>query len=148
MVDIFPNQVVLVPEALWIHEKGVSFFAPSNPDYVSYSITNIQGTSGSNSKIFVKSTTVVALVRKFHLQEISVLKLDIEGAAFSVCRKMLRDKIYPQQIIIEFDELLFPTIRNVIKSLILIIYLKLAGYSVAAEISNVEYLFALDKYFD
>jgi FkbM family methyltransferase len=148
LVAINPNQVVFVPEALWVHEDSVSFFPPPNPNHVSFSITNLQGASASNTKISVKSTTVNALVRRFNLKEIGVLKLDIEGAAPSVCKHMFRNRIYPQQIILEFDEMLFPTVSNMLKTLILIMRLRKAGYSVAAEISKVEYLFALDKYFD
>jgi FkbM family methyltransferase len=148
LVDISPNQVIFVPQALWTHEKSVSFFPPPNPDHVSFSITNIQGTAVSNPKITVGSTTVSALAERFNIKEISVLKLDIEGAAPSVCKNIFQNGIYPQQIIVEFDELLFPTISNVIKTLILIIRLRISGYSVAAEISNVEYLFALNKYFE
>ena len=148
LASISPSQVILVPEALWCHEDGVNFFPPRNPEHVSFSITNIQGSSDSNSKIAVKSTSVPLLVKKFNISKISVLKLDIEGAAPLVVKHMFQNKIYPEQIIIEFDELLFPTIGNMIKTLILIIRLRLAGYSVAAEISKVEYLFALNKYFE
>ena len=46
---------------------------------------------------------------KHKINNLSLLKLDIEGSEIDVLEKMLHDKIFPTQICVEFDGLNWPS---------------------------------------
>ena len=46
-----------------------------------------------------------ALLREFELTDIPLIKLDIEGAEIEVILSMMDKKIFPNQILVEYDEL-------------------------------------------
>ena len=62
------------------------------------------------------------------INKIDILKLDIEGAENQVIPNMLRNKIYPKQILVEFDELTTSYIKPYIKAIFIFSYLKLKNY--------------------
>ena len=44
-------------------------------------------------------------MKKFNIKNIEMIKLDIEGSEVEVLDNMIEDKIFPNQILVEFDEL-------------------------------------------
>jgi FkbM family methyltransferase len=110
----------LIQMALWKEDGYVNFYEPKNPDHVSYSILNIQNSySTKTSSLRVPCISISSLVRKMNINEsdISIIKLDIEGAEIEVLNNMIMKKIFPEQILVEFDELNFPTFNNYIRVL-------------------------------
>ena len=69
------------------------------------------------------------------------MKLDIEGPENQVTHDFLRSKIYPKQILVEFDELSTPFITPLIKSLMVIINLKINKYDLVKTDSFPNFLF-------
>jgi hypothetical protein len=52
------------------------------------------------------------LVEKHHLGAIPLMKLDIEGAEGKVIESALEKRIYPRQLLVEFDEMNLPSDRS------------------------------------
>jgi hypothetical protein len=46
------------------------------------------------------------------LSSLNILKLDIEGAGLEVVQQMFKDHIFPDQILIEIDEMHFPSLKS------------------------------------
>jgi FkbM family methyltransferase len=90
-----------IPSAVWSSDGFLELFAPSNPSYVSYSALNLQHTA---QKIRVRSSTVESILRESGVAQLSLLKLDIEGAEYEVLRSMLAANIRPEQLLVEFDQ--------------------------------------------
>lgn len=110
MSAIAPCQLELVPKALWVEECSLKFFVPRNPLHVSHSITNFQNDYDTNADhIEVEATTVDAIVQRYNLDSIPLLKMDIEGAEVSVIESLMKSGPYPGQILVEFDELARPS---------------------------------------
>lgn len=90
-----------VPRAVWSSDGVLNLFAPKDPAHVSYSAMNLQHTEQT---IQVRSSTVGSLLGEFGLAHLSLLKLDIEGAEYEVLRYLLSAEIFPDQLLVEFDQ--------------------------------------------
>jgi len=113
LAKINSSNFVLVPQALWVHNNEVKFFSPRDNTHVSHSISNIQNNFSLDSEhIFVKAITLETLMREYLINDIFLLKLDIEGAEIEVIERMLAYSIFPIQILIEYDEILFPSLKS------------------------------------
>lgn len=107
---IVEGQLQLVRKALWIEPMTVKFFAPKNPAHVSHSIVNYQNEySAGTDHIVVPATTLGSVLAEFQVNHLPLLKLDIEGAEHAVIKDMLEKNIRPSQLLVEFDELNFPS---------------------------------------
>ncbi len=107
------NALILEPSALWIENTRIKFHAPRNPDHVSHSIVNVQGSSiQSAGYIEVPAVTLETLIEKYDLATIPLMKLDIEGAEVKVIQSALEKRIFPRQLLVEFDEMHFPSDRS------------------------------------
>jgi FkbM family methyltransferase len=100
----------LAPLALWSSSGLLEFIPPANPNYVSgrlaatYSSQTLTQSGGSYT---VVSSTLKDLIHAYSLPTPSVIKLDIEGAGNSVLRHMCSEQIFPEQILVELEELSF-----------------------------------------
>lgn len=104
------DTLVLEPSAIWIEKTKLRFFPPANPDHVSHSIVNYQNNYRTDLPyIEVDSITLEDIKMKYGLDSIPLIKLDIEGAEDQVIRYMMEKSIRPRQILVEFDEMFFPT---------------------------------------
>ena len=105
--------LTLEPSALWVENTRVKFFAPANPGHVSHSIVNYQNNYNQNTThIEVAAITPEALFAKYRLRTVPLMKLDIEGAEVEVIRHMLERSIRIRQLLVEFDEMSFPSQRS------------------------------------
>ena len=97
------NNFILIEKALFnSNNKLVKFYLPRNPKHVSCSLKN---NSNLKNTILVKTITVKNIMQSHNIKEISLIKLDIEGAEIEVIKNFISDKIFPKQILVEFDEL-------------------------------------------
>jgi FkbM family methyltransferase len=107
------NALILEPSALWVENTTLKFYAPRNPDHVSHSIVDYQNSySQHGTHIDVKAITPEALLGKYDLKTIRLMKLDIEGAEIRVIPHVLERSILPRQLLVEFDEMNFPSARS------------------------------------
>jgi FkbM family methyltransferase len=102
-----PGRLVLVDRALWTACEPVKLFLPDNPEWVSHSIVN-RGHDDETTRdsIAVDAISIDELMRCFGLHDLPLLKLDIEGAEIEVIADMLEKRIFPGQILVEYDEFL------------------------------------------
>jgi len=105
--NVNKDNFILINNALYdIDNKELKFFAPPNKKHVSYSLNNWQNNyEETEDYIKVKTITVKSILDKFNIENLEMIKLDIEGAAVEVILDMLENKIFPNQILVEFDEL-------------------------------------------
>lgn len=105
-----------------LNNKILDFYPPKNSEHVSYSLSNLQSVNkNSNNILKVETTTLKELMKKYNLDNLNLLKLDIEGAAEEqVIPNMLKNKIFPDQILVEFDNLHFRGLLSYIKASLLI----------------------------
>jgi FkbM family methyltransferase len=90
-----------VARAVWSTDGVLDLFAPKDPAHVSYSALNLQRTSES---IQVRASTVGSILGELGVVRLSLLKLDIEGAEYEVLRSVLAAGIFPEQLLVEFDQ--------------------------------------------
>ena len=84
-------------------ETGIrKFFEPNNPEYVSYSIVNLQ-----NTKKYFKARCYKTsdLMKNLGHKKIDLLKLDVEGAEYEVIESIIKDSVAIDVICVEYDEL-------------------------------------------
>jgi FkbM family methyltransferase len=123
------GSLVLEPRALWIEDTKLRFFLPANPEHVSHSIVNYQNNYSEKTPfIEVPTITLEDLIAKYDLKYLPLMKLDIEGAEISVVRHMLANSIRPRQLLMEFDQMNFPSARSKANVLATDALLKGAGY--------------------
>tara|TARA_Y100000591_G_C21805323_1_gene684508 strand:+ start:643 stop:1398 length:756 start_codon:yes stop_codon:yes gene_type:complete len=93
--------------ALYKNTKDVvRFYKPRNNKHVSHSISNWQNNySNSTPYIEVSTIDINSIIKNYEIKHLELLKLDIEGAEYSVLINMLKENILPTQILVEFDEL-------------------------------------------
>jgi len=122
--ELDASQFSLIQAALSDRVGFAKFFSPPNPLDVSHSLVNFQNDYSSTTPyINVPTVDIKTLIFEQDLGHISIAKFDIEGAEIEVIPLMLRNEIFPDQILVEYDELNFPSARardnfNVVNNLI------------------------------
>ena len=107
MLKISKENLILVDKALFnVDNKTVNFYLPRNKEHVSHSISNYQNDYKKNTeKIEVTSITLEKIIKDHQLNNLKLLKLDIESAEIETLHNMIDKNIFPEQICVEFDEL-------------------------------------------
>ena len=124
------DDFLLIKKALYNQaDSKIKFFKPPNEEFVSHSISNFQNQfSDKTEYIEVTTTTVENIIYQYEINHIDILKLDIEGAENQVIPNLLNKKIFPTQILVEFDELATSFISPYLKALTIFLKLKLNSY--------------------
>jgi hypothetical protein len=60
----------------------------------------------------VPCTTIKNLLKKYKIKNLELLKLDVEGAEIEVLKNMIKDKIFPRQVLVEYDEMQFSSLKT------------------------------------
>jgi FkbM family methyltransferase len=95
---------------IWDREGTARFFAPRDSAHVSHSLTNLQNT-GSYIEIRTKRLSTV-LSDNGH-DRLDLLKLDIEGAEIGVIQSIIDDRLEIDTLLVDFDELRFPSRKRI-----------------------------------
>ena len=94
------SKFTYVSKGLWQCKDRLKFFKPVNPQYVSHTlIKNMY----SDEYTIVDVDSLKNIMKELGHTSIDLLKLDIEGSELAVIDQMLRDKIYPRYLCVEFD---------------------------------------------
>ncbi len=103
------GQLELLPVAVSDSAGKAKFFEPPNPDDVSYSLVNFQNDYASDTRHIVVTTMPMEEAFEGYADAHTVLKLDIEGAEAVAIQRLAATDVRPDQILVEFDELLRPS---------------------------------------
>ena len=112
---------------LWNEDTSKRFFAPRNPNSVSHSVVNLQHTT---QWFEAKCMTLRTVCNTLRINNIDILKLDVEGAEYAVLRNMVETGFLPPVVCVEFDEAANPSDLGVMKRIAgSIRLLKQSGYT-------------------
>lgn len=89
------------PVGLWTGTSIQRFYAPPNAAHVSHSITNLRNTE---TYFEAPCRRLSDLMRENGHDHIDLVKLDIEGAEYSVLGTLIEDGVFPAVIDVEFDQ--------------------------------------------
>jgi FkbM family methyltransferase len=89
------------PVGLWSTDSTAEFFVPANPDHVSHSISNLQGT---NSSITAKCRSLRSMMEELGHTRIDLLKLDVEGAEYEVLEPVFAEDLSCRVLCVDFHE--------------------------------------------
>src|SRR5262249_7828614 len=96
-----------VPPQFVLHEYGIAncdgevqFFAPENPAHVSHTVIERKSSSAGGIKLPVRRLT--SIMDEIGDSGVDILKMDIEGAEYSVLEDILQSRIVVSQILVEF----------------------------------------------
>ncbi len=89
------------PFGVWNQDRIMRFYSPTNPAHVSHSIVNLQRTE---SYFEADCRTIKTLMQTFGHADVSLLKLDVEGAEYEILTSLLDGDIHPAILCVEFDE--------------------------------------------
>jgi FkbM family methyltransferase len=97
------KKIKLFPYGIWSKDQKIKFYFFDGQSNKGASITNYFETNKNDYSEKLQCYTLKTLMNKNNHKFIDILKLDIEGAAFDVLENILQDKIYPTQIVTEFE---------------------------------------------
>ena len=89
------------PYGLAREDRIMKFYLPQDPNHVSCSLVNLQGTTDYFDAQCYRLSTLISINRD---PSIELLKMDIEGAEYQVIEDIISSRIRPPMLLIEFDE--------------------------------------------
>lgn len=98
-----------LPIGLADKDAELKFFLPKNPAHVSCSTMNLQKT---DEYFTAKCFCLASIMRQQGDVSIDMLKIDIEGAEYTVIKDMVASSLLPRLLLIEFDEVHTPLDSN------------------------------------
>ena len=147
LIKVTKDNLILVPQALWKDQSLLHFHLPPDDSRDSSgSINSIHNFyRASEKQITVQTTTVLKICEENNFNEIDILKLDIEGSALEVLVSMFFEDIYPIQILLEIDEIHFPSFRSKYRAFKLFKILKKNRYIIVNQ-DSCDFTFIRDEY--
>jgi FkbM family methyltransferase len=97
----YPDGLHFVPCGFSDKRDELKFYLPENPQHVSSSVKNLQGTGDFFS---APVQSIKDTMSELGHDRLDLLKLDIEGAEHDTIRQMLDDEILPTIICVEYDQ--------------------------------------------
>ena len=93
--NIKTKNFIMHPFGFYNKDCILKFYQPINKNYISHSIFN----KGGGSTINVKMKKIVSVMKELGHNNIDLLKIDIEGAEYDFIKDMIKNKIYPTQLL-------------------------------------------------
>jgi FkbM family methyltransferase len=115
--------VEIIEKGIWTKSGTTKFFFPKDPKHISLSIVNLQKTE---EFLELDIITIDELLHQLGVEQLSILKLDIEGAAYLVLLDIFRKKIYPKCILVDIESSI-----STIELLTLLTVFRKLGYSLS-----------------
>ena len=147
LTRVTKDNLIMLPHALWKDQDLLHFYLPPDDSRDSSgSINSIHNFyRASEKRITVETTTVPNIYRDYNFDGIDILKLDIEGSALEVLLSMFLDRIYPAQILLEIDEIHFPSFRSRYRAFKLFKILKKSEYVIVHQ-DSCDFTFIRNEY--
>jgi FkbM family methyltransferase len=124
---------------VWNEDTSMRFYAPKDAQHVSHSIVNLQHT---DQFFEAKCMTLRNACSMLKIDQIDILKLDVEGAEYTILKDLLAAGPRPAVLCTEFDEIRNPLDDGYMKRVLeMVDLLKKSGYRFRhAEHSNALFL--------
>ncbi len=97
--------IKFIPYGISSSNSRQKFYLPKNSAHVSCSTVNLQNTS---EYFEANCFTLYELMKANNDEKINLLKIDIEGAEYSVIENIVQENLLPDLLLVEFDELHTP----------------------------------------
>jgi FkbM family methyltransferase len=94
-----------LPIGLADQDVELRFYLPKNPSHVSCSTVNLQKT---DDYFMAQCRRIRTVMEQEGDEKVDLIKMDIEGAEYSVIRDILASGLLPRILLIEFDEVHTP----------------------------------------
>lgn len=108
LTHITKSNLLYINKGIDITSGQARFYFPKIITNTSNSLIK-DGMHDNENYILVNTITIRDLMVQYDIQNIAILKLDIEGKEIDVIKDLIIKKIFPKQILIDFDGLLFPS---------------------------------------
>lgn len=95
------ERMTYIEKGMWDKDELVKFYEPSLDNYAGHSITNLQKT---DKYVEAPVDRLSAIMKQLKHSSIDLLKLEIEGAEYTVLETVVQDKTDVKIICVEFDE--------------------------------------------
>jgi FkbM family methyltransferase len=96
-----PGRLTFLEVGLSNSNSVLRFWAPQDPTHVSHSAVNLQNT---NDYFEAQCLRLADLCAANAIDEIAILKMDVEGAEYMVLKDIIQSEIRPRVVCVEFDE--------------------------------------------
>ncbi|MEQ8662730.1 MAG: FkbM family methyltransferase [Gammaproteobacteria bacterium] len=87
------------PLGLWNKDEMQRFYMPANAAHVSHSIGNLHGT---RDYFEADCRRLGSIMKTVGARQLAALKMDIEGAEYAVIRDLVKSRLRPRMLMIEF----------------------------------------------
>jgi FkbM family methyltransferase len=107
------QNLILEKKAIWDKSNiKLNLFFPLNKEHVSLSINK----KYLYQEFFsARTITIKEIIKKYSLDRVDILKLDVEGCEINVLNFIIENKIFPKQVIVEYDLKKKPSITSYFK---------------------------------
>lgn len=112
LTNINRNNLILIDKAVDVISGKVKFYQPKIKINTSYSLINEEAHENKDY-ILVDTISIKDLLLQNNIKDLSILKLDIEKKEVDLIPNLIKNKIFPKQILVEFDGLAFPSEKSV-----------------------------------
>lgn len=96
-----PKNFIFTDIGISAKNEFVDFFLPKNANHVSGS-TTLHKNVDKGKSVNVELKKLSTILQEKSIEEIGVLKMDIEGAEYDVIENILSENIFPKQLCVEF----------------------------------------------
>ena len=94
-------RITYLPFGLAGADEEMKFYKPKDPNHVSCSVVNLQKT---DTWFTAHCYRMISLMEREGDTKVDLLKMDIEGGEYAVLDDLVRTKLLPKLLLIEFDE--------------------------------------------
>jgi len=109
--NISKDNLIFIDKAIHTRNTKLKFYKPKNSNFVSHSI--FKNKNMSEDFIEVQALDMVEMIRGYNLKNIDILKLDIEGGELQIIEDIFKKKVFPKQILFEFDQIKEGSIKSI-----------------------------------
>jgi FkbM family methyltransferase len=108
LTNINRNNLILINKAVDIISCQAKFYSPKISTNTSSSLIK-EGMYDNKSYILVDTISIKDLIIQYHIQNIPLIKLDIKKKEIEVIKDLIIKKIFPKQILVDFEGLFLPS---------------------------------------
>jgi FkbM family methyltransferase len=108
LTNINKSNLFFVNKAVDIRSGAAKFYSPKISTNTSSSLIK-EGMYDNKNYILVDTISIKDLIIKYHIQNIPLIKLDIKKKEIEVIKDLMIKKIFPKQILVDFEGLFLPS---------------------------------------